>query len=392
MMRNYVILRKSIASVASMLVAPPNAAGANRYQIEVDVDRLSASSLAALSRDPRVVAIAPQIPMYLVAPARIDPVLEVQGKLTWGVEAVGADLSKRTGEGVTVAVLDTGIDASHPAFAGMSLVHMDFTGEGLGDANGHGTHCAGTIFGRDVDGLRIGVARGTRRALIGKVLDQTGAGTSEQIVRAMLWAIEEGAHVISISIGMNFPGYVQQMVEAGLPVDLATSRALEGYRASVRLFDTLAAHIKARSEVDQAAIVIAAAGNESRRQLGGDFEVAVSPPANSDGIISVAALGQSPTGLVAADFSNTGAHLSAPGVQVVSAALGGGLTSMSGTSMAAPHVAGVAALWAEQLLATGRLNTFALSANLAGSAITKRLADGFHPSDVGAGIVQCPLD
>ncbi|WP_073214296.1 S8 family serine peptidase [Massilia sp. CF038] len=392
MMRDYVILRTGIASVASMLVAPPDAAGANRYRIEVDVDRLNARSLAALSRDPRVVAIAPTLPMCLVAPARIDPVLEAPGKLTWGVEAVGAALSKRTGEGVTVAVLDTGIDASHPAFAGMSLVHMDFTGEGGGDANGHGTHCAGTIFGRDVDGLRIGVARGTRRALIGKVLDQTGAGTSEQIVRAMLWAIEEGAHVISISIGMNFPGYVQQMVEAGLPVDLATSRALEGYRANVRLFDTLAAHVKARSEVGQAAIVIAAAGNESRRQLSEDFEVAVSPPANSDGIISVAALGQSPTGLVAADFSNTGAHLSAPGVQVVSAALGGGLTSMSGTSMAAPHVAGVAALWAEQLLATARLNTFALSAKLAGSAITKRLADGFHSSDVGAGIVQSPLD
>lgn len=107
MMRDYVILRTGIASVASMLVAPPDAAGANRYRIEVDVDRLNARSLAALSRDPRVVAIAPTLPMCLVAPARIEPVLEAPGKLTWGVEAVGANLSKRTGEGVTVAVLDT---------------------------------------------------------------------------------------------------------------------------------------------------------------------------------------------------------------------------------------------------------------------------------------------
>jgi subtilisin family serine protease len=73
----------------------------------------------------------------------------------WGVRAIRADMSPYSGEGVIVAVLDTGIDAAHPAFAGMELVQRDFTGAGNGDVHGHGTHCAGTIFGRDVDGLRV---------------------------------------------------------------------------------------------------------------------------------------------------------------------------------------------------------------------------------------------
>ena len=83
---------------------------------------------------------------------------------------MGADTSSCTGNGIVVAVLDTGIDASHPAFAGVEVIQKDFTGEGDGDQHGHGTHCAGTIFGRNVNGTRIGVAMGVKKALIGKVL------------------------------------------------------------------------------------------------------------------------------------------------------------------------------------------------------------------------------
>ena len=72
-----------------------------------------------------------------------------------------------------------------------------------------------------------------------------------------------------------------------------------------------------------------------------NFEIAVSPPAVAEGIISVAALGQGPQGFTVAPFSNTGAMLSGPGVDIISAKPGGGLKSMSGTSMATPHVAGV---------------------------------------------------
>jgi subtilisin family serine protease len=91
----------------------------------------------------------------------------------WGIEAVGASTSPFTGKGVTVAVLDTGIDKGHPAFAGVEITGRNFTAgtpDDISDTNSHGTHCAGTIFGRAVAGTRIGVAPGVSRAVIGKVL------------------------------------------------------------------------------------------------------------------------------------------------------------------------------------------------------------------------------
>ena len=117
-----------------------------------------------------------------------------------------------------MAVLDTGIDAAHAAFAGVSIVERDFTGEGNGDQHGHGTHCAGTIFGRDVQNTRIGVAPGVTKAFIGKVLGTNG-GASDEIVNAIQWAVDQGAHVISMSLGMDFPGFVDFLVNTEGLVD-----------------------------------------------------------------------------------------------------------------------------------------------------------------------------
>lgn len=394
MKSNYVVLRTHSAATRDVFGRPAaTASGATaRHAIRADIRSIERRHLATLANDATVLAVAPAMPMKLIDTVRRAPVAAVRGTHTWGIGAIGADRSPRTGEGVVVAVLDTGIDAGHPAFAGVDLVQKDFTGEGDGDENGHGTHCAGTIFGRNVDGMRIGVAPGVKKALIGKVLGRAGNGSSDQIVSALLWAVDEGANVISMSLGMDFPGWVKEMTENGIPPELATSRALEGYRANTRLFDTLSDHIRARGMTAQATVIVAAAGNESRRELGPDFEIAVSPPAVSEGIMSVAALGETLGGLDAATFSNTGANLSAPGVDVISADPGGTLRSLSGTSMAAPHVAGVAALWAELLLERGRLDAFTLIGKLAGNATIKPLAQGFDPFDVGAGLVQCPQE
>ena len=94
--------------------------------------------------------------------------------------------------------------------------------------------------------------------------------------------------------------------------------------------------------------------------------------------------------MTVAPFSNTGANVAAPGVGIISAEAGKRLVSMDGTSMATPHVAGVAALWAQKLKAIGQLTSKQYSAQLLASAVTTSLKAPFDPGDVGGGIVRAP--
>jgi subtilisin family serine protease len=388
MKERHVILRSLVAPSRDVFAGRAGAAPRDMAVpggMKVEVDDLDRRQVAAVARDQDVVAVAPSMPMKLIAPMGADAQPSASA-LAWGVKAVGADTSPMTGDGVVVAVLDTGIDKNHPAFAGVTLIERDFTGEGNGDQHGHGTHCAGTIFGRDVNNTRIGVASGVKTALIGKVLGSQG-GSSESIVSAIQWAVENGANVISMSLGMDFPGFQKLLQQGGLAPEPATSIALEGYRANVQLFERLAGMIKALGSFVQTTIIVAAAGNESSRP---QFEIAVSPPAVSDGVVSVAALGQAGNSFAVASFSNTGANLSGPGVKITSAKLGGGLVDKNGTSMATPHVAGVAALWAQKLKAMGGLNGIQLTTRLVASGRHDKLQPGFDPADVGAGMVQAP--
>jgi subtilisin family serine protease len=390
MKEKHIILRGTRVTTHGPFLGPmatPSAANATIANLEVEVEDIERSRIPAITRNRDVLAVAPVMPIKLIKPFdEPDPAPAAAG-VAWGVEAVGATQSPFTGDGIVVAVLDTGIDASHPAFNGVEIIQQDFTGEGIGDPDGHGTHCAGTILGRAVDGLRIGVAPGVKKALIGKVLGQQ-SGSSEGIINAIQWAVQQGAHVISMSLGIDFPGFVEELIAAGLPPAAAASRALEGYRANVELFEQMAGVVRALEPFRQATVIIAAAGNESDRP---QYEIAVSPPAVSEGFISVAALGRGTQGLVVAPFSNTFANVSGPGVQIVSARTGGGLRTLSGTSMATPHVAGVAALWAEKLRGNGPLTGKQLTAMLVASATNTGLEAGFDPFDVGGGLVRAPL-
>lgn len=304
-------------------------------------------------------------------------------KKAWGIEEVGADRSEREGGGVTVAVLDTGINKDHPAFDGTLIVGRNFCdGEPDEDVDGHGTHCAGTIFGKDVGKTRIGIARKIDRALIAKVIGENG-GASDAIIKAIQWAQLEGAHVISMSLGMDFPGYVQRLVQKGLDIPEATSLALAGYTMNLRMFDKLSRGIAGQDGLVAGSVVTAAAGNESKMPR---YTIMVAPPASAEEFVSVAALGR---GKTLADFSNVGAKLAAPGVEILSASLNGGLETMSGTSMATPHVAGVAALWAGELLAAKKEASAAKVIEM-----MKAKAKGLQPSiserDVAWGLVQAP--
>jgi len=391
--QKHIILRGTQSTTRDIFLGPmarPTGVDLTPPTVSVEVADLSKKELSAVARERDVVAIAPAIPMKLIEPVAMpgDAAPAAAGA-AWGVAAVAADTSPFSGTGIVVAVLDTGIDAAHPAFAGVTIVEKDFTGEGNGDQHGHGTHCAGTVLGRDINGTRIGVARGVNKALIGKVLGANG-GSSDQIVNAIQWAVQNGAHVISMSLGMDFPGLVAELVGQGLPPALATSRALEGYRLNVQLFERLASLVRVQGDFGQPTLIVAAAGNESERQLDPDFEIAVSPPAVSEGIVSVAALGESPAGFTIAPFSNTGANVSGPGVAVVSAKKGGGLVAKSGTSMACPHVAGVAALWAEKIQGIGPFTAAHVTHRLLASGATDKLKAGFDPFDIGTGMVRAP--
>src|SRR3954470_18254555 len=265
----HVVLRStSGGGLEGMPTAGP-ATLAPKLSVDVQLETLQRGEAAELERQKGVIGVAPVIPMRLIAPIDVAAVAAPAAGTTWGVQAVKADTSPFDGDGIIPAVLDTGIDPNHPALAGVNLIRKNFTNASDDDEHGHGTHCAGTIFGRDVSGTRIGVARGVKQAVIGKVLGGNGGG-SDTIMQAIQWAVQNGANVISMSLGIDFPGFVKELEGQGLPTELATSIALEGYRTNVLLFERLASLVQAGGAFMQATVLVAAAGNESQRDVNPD--------------------------------------------------------------------------------------------------------------------------
>jgi subtilisin family serine protease len=389
-MRDYVILERPARRGGDGGLASDAAEADAAVAVEntLSVAALATAERARLEQDAGFL-VAPIMPMKLIEPFEADPAVAVQE--AWGLAAVGATTSAFTGQGVTVAVLDTGIDAAHPAFAGMNVVQEDFSGDGIGDRQGHGTHCAGTVCGQDVGGVRIGVARGVSRLLSGKALKDNGSGSSDMIFKAIQWALGQGSHVMSMSLGFDFPGLVARLIDEGWPADLATSEALEAYRGNLRMFDELMRLIKQQGPFGNSALVVAAAGNESRRDENADYRIAKSLPAAAEDVVSVAAAGQGNPKFPIASFSNSLADLTGPGVGILSAWPGGGLKAISGTSMACPHVAGVAALWYDKLLNSGEVaNPRTVYANMITTARDEVFANGFGREDYGLGFVTAP--
>jgi len=224
------------------------------------------------------------------------------------------------------------------------------------------------------------------------VLSNDGTGDTQMLLEGMQWATTQDVDVISMSLGFDFTGWVDRMVnQQNLPADYATSKALEGYRANLRMFDAVMLMIKRQVAFGSGTIVIAAAGNESKRKVNPNYTIGVSIPAAAEGLIAVGALGQGNDGLEIGWFSNTFPQIAAPGVNIVSAKVGGGLHSLSGTSMACPHVAGLAALWWEAVRSQPLpAKASVVASRLLAAATTGELANSVDITDRGVGLAKSP--
>jgi subtilisin family serine protease len=270
----------------------------------------------------------------------------VKATLDRSVPQVGAPeawQAGHTGAGTKVAVLDTGIDTTHPDLADAVVESRNFTSsDTTDDLVGHGTHVAATITG---SGKYQGVAPDAK-LINGKVLDDAGYGSESEIIAGMEWATASGADVVNMSLSSSRPS------DGTDPISLALNRLT----------------------ADTGALFVVSSGNE------GPSEGTIGSPAAADAALTVGSVDRSDA---LAEFSSRGPRLgdgaikpdiTAPGVGIVAAKAANGWigtpvgdrhVALSGTSMAAPHVAGAAAILAGQ---HPKWTAAQLKAALAGSA------------------------
>jgi subtilisin family serine protease len=299
----------------------------NAVVVETPSERISVANatlashaeVARVDEDPKInwlqavdapgVDFAPSLPAALAPGAALKDLAAAPAAAAstpWGVVRVEAPQAwaASKGAGVSVCVIDTGIDRTHPDLkanikGGTNIIAKtdDFT-----DDNGHGSHVSGTIAGTGATGGIIGVA--PKASLYGvKVLDASGSGTYDDVIAGMQWAVDNHMQVASMSLG--------------------------GDSGNQALQDAVAALVKG------GVTLVAAAGNS-----GG----AVGFPGAYPGAIAVAASDNTDS---LASFSSRGPEVAviAPGVNIPSTYMKGGFQTLSGTSMATPHVSGLAALY-----------------------------------------------
>jgi subtilisin len=271
-----------------------------------------------------VPAVAASLPPKAVAALLKNPnvsIVELDAKVqstdaeldaVWGVRRVNSEFAHllgHTGAGVKVAVIDSGIDYTHPDLAPLYAGGYDFVNGDSDpmDDKGHGTHCAGTVAAVDDDAGVIGVAPNVQLYAL-KVLDSNGSGSWSDILAAMDWCVKNKIQVTSNSYGAS-----------GNPGSVVENAYLNSYAAGI--------------------LHIASAGNNGNSTGTGD---SVGYPGNYSCVVAVGATNSSD---VRASFSSTGpgVELAAPGANIRST-VPGGYANYNGTSMACPHVTGAAAV------------------------------------------------
>jgi len=234
-------------------------------------------------------------------------VTALQQQTPWGIAKIGAPTVWATGNkgtGIKVAILDTGIDTSHPDLKVLGGATFVAGTTSYNDDNGHGTHCAGIVAALNNGIGVVGVAPETALYAV-KVLDSTGSGYISNIISGIEWSISNGMQVISMSFGSTF--------------------------------DSTSFHAECDKAYNAGIVLVAAAGNN-----GPGANTVIYPAKYS----SVIAVGATDSNDVVASWSSRGSELSvtAPGASIYSTYKGGAYATMSGTSMACPHATGTVAL------------------------------------------------
>jgi hypothetical protein len=301
--------------------------------LSVDADKTDIRTVWKEIRGESVAATSPTAPLASGRQVWLNG--QVEATLDDSTAQIGAPeawAAGYDGTGVTVAVLDTGYDPTHPDLAGRITTAADFTGAAPDaiDGYGHGTHVAATVggIGAASDEARQGVAPGAD-LIIGKVLDDSGEGSTDQIIAGMEWAVEQGADVVNMSLG--------------------TTTASDGT-------DPMSEAVNELSQSSDSLFVVAG-GNT------GPGESTVGSPGAADLALTVGAVDKDDR---PAAFSSRGPRrgdgaikpdITAPGVDIVAARAAGTslgnlldehYTSLNGTSMATPHVAGAAAILGQE--------------------------------------------
>ncbi|MCC9602199.1 S8 family serine peptidase [Stieleria sp. JC731] len=362
-------IKGKLRSGTYYLAISAKSAYATSYQISLEAHPLNQPSTSTPSQptssEPTSESSTPSSPSpsYPTTPQRLSEVDYFGSTRDWNLNAIGAPeawSAGYTGQGVTVAVIDTGIDLDHPDLINSLFVNPgEIPGNGIDDdqngyvddvsgydfvdldsyaddGNGHGTHVAGTIAASNNDVGATGVAPDAKVIPI-RVLDDSGRGSDSSVAAGIRYAADIGAQIINLSLGGNASARIAAAVE------YATSLG---------------------------SLVIAAAGNDSSSVPG-------YPAQYSAAIDSVLSVGAFDSNAELASFSNTvgnsGAiQIDAPGVGIYSTYIDGRYGTLSGTSMATPHVSAVAAL------------TLSANPNLTSSQLRSLLVDGVIGTAAGS--------